>query len=107
MRGERGVALVQVLVMSVVLILFATGVLEIIFGTHVLYSRVRTSEEDKSWAQACMAETHKDWQGDPCRIASSLSERCDYTGLPIPGPVVEIACSSNKVTFTVDLEELR
>lgn len=99
MRGERGIALVQVLVMSVVLIMFATGVLQILFGTHVLYSRVRMSEEDKSWAQACMAEKMEVWAGEPC--GGAATDSCDYTGETPPGPTVNITCSGSEVKFII------
>ncbi|MFH2204498.1 MAG: hypothetical protein ABIJ96_15390 [Elusimicrobiota bacterium] len=90
MRNESGVALVQVLVMSMVLLLFATGVLQIIFGSHILFSRTKASEENRSWVEACMAQKNEEWKGTPCNPAAKSATSCDFSG--DKGPTVSIAC---------------
>jgi len=92
MKNESGIALVQVLVMSVVLILFATGVLQIIFGTHVLFARVKRSEEHRSWVEACMAKKNQEWKGIPCNPAAANPTKCDFSA--DKGPTVNITCKT-------------
>lgn len=103
MNDNRGVALVQVLVMSLVLLIFAVGVLQIVFGTHFLFARVKSSEEGRAWVESCMAQKNQNWQGNPCAGASS--DQCDFSAQK--GPVVTINCASPtktepaKVSYTV------
>ena len=99
MRGERGSALVQVLVMSILLIILATGVLQVMFMNHTIIARVKRSDEHKFWVEACMAEKTAVWAGNPCNGAGSDS--CNYTGNN--GPIVSIACGvGGQVTYTVN-----
>ncbi len=65
-RAESGLAMVQVLVMSVLLMILATGVMRMVFGSHVLVSRQITSDERKALAEACMAEKNELWAGAAC-----------------------------------------
>lgn len=93
-NNTRGIALVQVMVMSLVLILFATGVLQVIFGTHVLYSRTRDSAYDKLWSDACMAQKNFEWSktsnadSKPCN--GNEKDSCDFCSTG--GPLIEIDC---------------
>ncbi len=103
MRGdEKGLALVQVMVMSVVLILFATGVLEMIFSTHILYSKTKTSAENKSWVEACMAQKTYEWRTgttQPCN--GSSTDSCTFPS-GSTSITVNIKCqSSGEVTFSL------
>ena len=100
--SEDGIALVQVMVMYLVLLLMVTGVLQIIFGTHYMYARVKSSEEGRSWVEACMAQKNELWKGNPCGDGTG----CDFSA--DKGPVVQVSCKSPakktdpmKVEYTV------
>ncbi|MFA5140448.1 MAG: hypothetical protein WC728_14550 [Elusimicrobiota bacterium] len=93
MRKDSGVALVQVLVMSVLLIILAAGVLQIIFGTHGLIARTQAGDKAKYYVEACMAQKSAIWAGNPCNGAAS--DTCSFTtpsGLPLE---VRITCGAN------------
>lgn len=93
--SERGVALVQVLVMAVMLIMLAAGVLQIIFGTHGMVARTQSGEKARYWAEACLARRSEQWNGNPCGGATN----CDFSSNN--GPIVYVSCTGNKVSFKV------
>ena len=97
MKRENGSALVQVLIMSVILIILATGVMKTMFASHVLVMRVKKSNEDRDWAERCYAMKSVEWQGVPC---AGGSNQCSFTS--ISGPNVDIACTGNTVKFSVN-----
>lgn len=90
MRSRRGSALVQVLVMSVLLIILATGVMQTMFQSHVLVMRVKESDTNRDWVERCFARKSVEWAGNPC--AGGSSDACDFTGMN--GPNVSISCQS-------------
>ena len=89
MTGERGSALVQVLVMSVLLTVLATGVMKVMFMNHVVVGKVQTSEQLRDFAERCLAMKTAAWQGSPCGGGSSDS--CNFGG----GVSVNITCVDN------------
>lgn len=99
MRGEGGSALVQVLVMSILLIILATGVLQVMFMNHTIIARVKKSDENKFWVEACMAKKTAEWGGAPC----PASDKCDFSALNGGSPkVVYYTCGAGgQVQFTV------
>ncbi|MBI5597654.1 MAG: hypothetical protein HY928_16315 [Elusimicrobia bacterium] len=100
MRGESGSALVQVLIMSILLIILATGVMQVMFMNHTIIARVKRSDEHKFWVEACMAEKTAAWAGGSA-CGGSASDTCNYSGNN--GPVVSIACAvGGQVTYTVN-----
>lgn len=95
----RGVALVQVLIMSVLLTILATGLLKMTFGTHVMVSKVKQADIRKHWVDACRALLEVKWAGGAC----NSGDRC-ITGSEFPswtGPVVTVSCPSGRAVFTV------
>jgi hypothetical protein len=93
MRKDSGIALVQVLVMSVLLVILAAGVLRIIFGTHGLVARTQSGDKAKYYVEACMAQKSAIWAGNPCNGGSS--DACSFTtpsGLSVE---VRITCAAN------------
>ncbi|MBI3300347.1 MAG: hypothetical protein HYZ75_19445 [Elusimicrobia bacterium] len=99
MSGERGSALVQVLIMSILLIILATGVMKVMFMNHTIVARVKKSDEHKFWVDACMAQKTALWQGVAC--AGAPADACDYT--TGGGPVVSVSCQAAGLTvFTVN-----
>lgn len=101
-RADSGLALVQVLIMSILLITLAAGVMRMVFGTHVLISRQVTGDEKKAWVEACQAWRNETWAGIPCKAGQTS---CDYTGQG--GPTIGIACTgpdgngNTKIKYTV------
>jgi len=94
--NQKGVALVQVLIMSVLLTILATGLLKMTFGTHLLASKVRHTDVRKSWTEACLARKMAEWAqtGGAC-VAGS----CTFGG---GNPSVSVSCSAGKAIFTVN-----
>lgn len=90
MSKEKGSALVQVLVMSVLLIILATGVMKIMFMNHVLVARVASGDRYRDWVDRCYALKSVEWGGAAC--GGSSSDSCNFTGLS--GPVVNISCQA-------------
>mgnify|MGYP001615301063 CR=1 FL=1 len=102
MKEESGVALVQVLVMSVMLLVLSAGVMQIIFGTHVLVARAKVSDEKKMWIEACVNKKNESWAAPgPC--GGSTSDVCDFSA--DQGPTVAVACVATaegiRVSFDV------
>jgi hypothetical protein len=101
LKSRRGVALVQVMVMSLVLLILATGVMKIVFGTHVLVARSKRSDDNKLWIESCMAQKQSLWAGNPC--GGGAADLCNYAG--DGGPTVNIACVAagvnTRVTYSV------
>ncbi|OIO09561.1 MAG: hypothetical protein AUJ52_06245 [Elusimicrobia bacterium CG1_02_63_36] len=93
---QRGVALVQVLIMSVLLTILATGLLKMTFGTHVMVSKVRHTDIRKQWVEACMARKIAEWAqtGGAC-----VSGSCSFGA---GNPTVTVSCPSGRADFTVD-----
>lgn len=92
MNGERGSALVQVLVMSVLLTVLATGVMKVMFMNHVAVAKVQTSERMRDYAERCMAEKAALYPASPC------GSNCVYDG-----NVITVTCVAGGVRFDVDL----
>ena len=98
MRGERGSALVQVLVMSVLLTVLATGVMKVMFMNHVAVAKVQTSERMRDYAERCMAE--KTAQSEP--MTAPPSSLCGSTCV-YDGNVVTVNCTANGVDYVVNV----
>ncbi|TBR23996.1 hypothetical protein EPO15_04880 [bacterium] len=99
MRTERGSALVQVLVMSVLLIILATGVMKVMFMNHMMVARVKSGADYRDWVDRCYANKSVAWSGVPCGGGSNDS--CNFTSLG--GPVVNITCQAGgRVQMTVN-----
>ena len=89
MKRERGSALVQVLVMSVLLIILATGVMRVMFMNHVVVARVQTGDKMRDVAEQCRAKADAEWaaSGTPCVTAVSCSDALHTVSITCPGPV--------------------
>ena len=97
-NNQSGVALVQVLVMSVLLLTLSAGLMQVIFGTHVMVARAKASDENKLWVEACFAQKNAEWVGISC--AGAGTDECDYAPA---GPKVTIDCSASpKITVNVE-----
>lgn len=92
MRGERGSALVQVLVMSVLLTVLATGVMKVMFMNHVAVAKVQTSERMRDYVERCMAEKTALYPASPC------ASNCSYDGI-----TVAVTCVTGGIRFEVDI----
>lgn len=94
--NEKGVALVQVLIMSVLLTILVTGLLKMTFGTHVLVSKVRHTDVRKQWGEACMALKVAEWAqtGGACTAGS-----CSFGA---GNPTVSVSCPAGKAVFVVN-----
>jgi Tfp pilus assembly protein PilX len=97
-RDQRGVALVQVLIMSVLLTILATGLLRMTFGSHIMVSKVRHTDIRKSLAEACMARKISEWQqtGGSC-VAQNPA--CTFAS---QNATVRVTCPSGRAVFTVN-----
>ena len=93
MSGERGSALVQVLIMSILLIILATGVLQVVFQNHVLVGRVQRFDKYKAATDACMAQKYSEW------AVSGVSCQPNQTCL-VNGMTVTTDCPGGKANFT-------
>lgn len=94
MRGGRGSALVQVLVMSILLIILVTGVLQVVFQNHVVLARIQRSDKYKAAADACMAQKYAEWAAGGACVAANPA--CIVNGLD-----VEVTCPGGRAEFTV------
>lgn len=92
MRGERGSALVQVLVMSVLLTVLATGVMKVMFMNHVAVTKVQTSDQMKDYAERCMAERAAQYPASLC------ASNCSYNGV-----TVYVTCTANGADYSVTI----
>lgn len=90
MRKERGSALVQVLVMSVLLVILATGVMKVMFMNHVMVARVRQGDNHRDWVDKCFALKAAQWAGNPC--SGGVADTCNFSSSG--GPTVNVTCSS-------------
>ncbi len=106
-RAESGLAMVQVLVMSVLLMILATGVMRMVFGSHVLVSRQITGDKRKVLADACLAEKNESWMGAPCGGAAlPATDSCAYnvegTNYTINIACVDVGGGNTEVKYTID-----
>lgn len=92
--SSRGIALVQVMVFSMLLLLLATGLMRMMFGTHSMVNRMRQSDMDHSYIDACKARLDAIWDGTPCNGTT----QCTFFG---GGPTVNASCAGSRVTFTI------
>ncbi len=94
--NQKGVALVQVLIMSVLLTILATGLLKMTFGTHMLASKVRHTDVRRTWTEACLARKMAEWAqtGGACAVGT-----CNFGG---GNPTVAVTCTAGKANFTVN-----
>lgn len=103
MRKDSGIALVQVLVMSILLLILAAGVLRIIFGTHMLVARTQASDKNRYLVEACMSQKQAMWAGNAC--GGNATDSCVYA-VGGSNVTVNIACTAvggtRRVAFTVD-----
>lgn len=95
---EAGGALVQVMVMSIILLTLATGVMRLIFGTHVMTARSKRSDDNKLWVESCMAQKNAVWNGAPC--AGAGTDTCNFAA--DNGPTINITCNAVGVNTQVD-----
>ena len=93
----HGMALIQVLIMSVILLILATGVMNVVFSSRVLVARAEKNERARNYIDSCLAQKNEIWNGQAC--FGSPQDGCDYR--PEGGPAVYITCSGEKVTFKV------
>jgi len=91
MKARRGSALVQVLIMSVLLIILATGIMRTMFASHVLVMRVKEADTNRDWVERCFARKTIEWAGNRC--AGAPSDSCDFVS--IGGPVIAITCQAS------------
>jgi hypothetical protein len=117
LRKDRGVALVQVLVMSVLLLILAAGVLQVVFGTHMLVARNQSSDKSRYWLEACQSRLNAAWSGagangvaTPCALVgtakSTPAEVCDFSAETPGAPTKDnwtITCDvvSGKVSISI------
>ena len=95
MREERGSALVQVLIMSVLLIILATGLMKVVFQNHTSIARVQRSDKYKATVDACMAQKTVEW-------ATTTNGVCAAGTCNVNGYVVNVTCKANNaVDFQV------
>lgn len=94
MNTERGSALVQVLVMSVLLTILATGVMKVMFMGHVAVAKVQNSEKMRDAVERCYAHRMADWQGSPCGGSTGSSD-CTAGNI-----TVKFNCSGPTVVMT-------
>ncbi len=92
-ENSDGIALVQVLIMSVMLTMLASGLLKMTFGNHMLASKVVHADRRKALAEACMAQRTAEWAGGPC-VAAAVS--CNF---PLQNTVVEVTCPAGQANF--------
>ena len=94
MRGNRGSALVQVLIMSVLLIILATGILKAVFMNHTSVARIQRSDKYKATVDACMAQKTVEWANGAGVCANGTCNVNGYT--------VNVTCGANNtVNFVV------
>ena len=74
MREERGSALVQVLVMSVLLTVLATGVMKVMFMNHVAVAKVQQSDRAREAVEKCYAMRTVEWADIPCGPPTGSSD---------------------------------
>lgn len=99
MNKERGSALVQVLVMSVLLVILATGVMKVMFMNHVMVARVRQGDNHRDWVDKCFAVKAAQWAGNPC--GGSGSDSCNFSSTG--GPTVAVSCQAGgRIVMTVN-----
>lgn len=96
MRRERGSALVQVLVMSVLLTVLATGVMKVMFMNHVAVAKVQTSDRMRDYAERCMAEKTALYPASLC------ASNCSYSSGGNTVTVV-VTCTANGANFEVNI----
>ena len=105
MKNESGIAMVQVLVMSVLLLILAAGVMQVIFGTHMLVAKTQASDKNRYWVEACMARLNAVWGGTPCAAGAPKTpdKICDFSsaqdGNGPPAANWSITCNANQVTI--------
>lgn len=92
MRGERGSALVQVLVMSVLLVILATGVLKVMYMNHVVVTKVQRDDRYRAVAEACLAQKMFEWGTGGCVSGSCPS---------VNGLTASVSCPGGQPRFTV------
>mgnify|MGYP003340830608 CR=1 FL=1 len=98
MRGERGSALVQVLIMSVLLVLLATSLLKVMFANHMVTAKVKNATDYKYLAEACMNIMFAQWQGTPCAGGNTSCTLSHPSGSLV---TVNASCTGNRVDFRV------
>ncbi len=98
LHSETGAALVQVMVMSIILLTLATGVMRLVFGTHVMTARAKRSDDNKLWVESCLAQKNALWAGNPC--AGAATDSCNYAA--DNGPTINITCVAAGVNTQVD-----
>ncbi|PCI37365.1 MAG: hypothetical protein COB53_06710 [Elusimicrobia bacterium] len=95
--NQKGVALVQVLIMSVLLTILATGLLKMSFGTHMLVTKVRHTDVRKQLAEACMAFKTAQWASTSSPLGACASGTC-----LINGKTITVTCvGTTKANFVV------
>lgn len=90
MKSERGSALVQVLVMSVLLVILATGVMKVMFMNHVMVARVAAGDSHRDWVDRCYSLKSVEWGGLAC--GGGANDSCNFSGMG--GPTVGITCQA-------------
>lgn len=95
MRGRRGSALVQVLIMSVLLIILATGLMKVVFQNHTSVARIQRSDKYKATVDACMAQKVVEW-------ATTTNGVCAAGTCNVNGYTVDVTCgANNQASFQV------
>ena len=95
MKGGRGSALVQVLIMSVLLIILATGLMKVVFQNHTSIARIQRSDKYKATVDACMAQKEVEW-------ATTTGGICAAGTCLVNGYTVTVTCKANNaVDFQV------
>lgn len=76
MGTEKGIAMVQVLVMAVILLTLATGVVKVIFGTHVMVAKGGCDTEAKGAVEQCLALVNRALNGARCNNGNQIRVIC-------------------------------
>ena len=110
MKDESGIALIQVMVMSLILVALAAGVLQLIFGTHVMVARTKKSDDARYWIEACQAQKQLVWSDPTTCAAPNTDSACCGAGsdtdciFTVGAKVhtVTVGCSGNQAIFKYD-----
>ena len=90
MTGRRGSALVQVLIMSVLLIILATGLMKVVFANHSAIARIQRSDKYKATVDACMAKKTVEWATNFNGVCQTQAGACSLNGYN-----VDVTCTAN------------
>lgn len=98
MNSRRGSVLVEVLVMSVLLMLLATGLMRIVFMNHTVVVKVQRSSKYRAAVDACMNQMEAQWAANNNGVCQSAPGSCS-----VDGYTIRWTCgANNQVVFQLD-----